>query len=32
MKVFAGALSRSHAIEIIIDHGIDSKILELKRE
>lgn len=32
MKVFAGAQSRSHTIEIIIDHGIDFKILELKRE
>ena len=32
MKVFAGAQSRSHTIEIIIDHGIDFKIPELQRE
>lgn len=32
MEGFAGAQSRSHTIEIIIDHGIDFKILELKRE
>lgn len=31
-KVFAGAQFRSHTIETIIDHGIDFKILELKRE
>lgn len=35
MKVFSGAQSRSHTshtTEIIIDHGIDFKIHELKRE
>lgn len=32
MQVFAGAQSKSHTIEIVVDHGMDFKILELKRE